>query len=74
MNLKDYPDFDTWYDEMTDSDPYPGVDIRLNLSRGVTSQELRQAAEDLDTTCCGFAEGVAVVGGDVYYRIVDFGH
>lgn len=74
MKLKHYSSFDEWYDEMSGEDPYPGVDIRLNLSKGLTSQELRQAADELDTTCCGCAEGVAVVDGDVYYRFVDFGH
>lgn len=74
MSLKHYDSFSSWYDEMTDSDPYPGIDIRLNLSRGLTGAELRDAANQLDNTCCGSAEGLGVVNGEVYWRFVDFGH
>lgn len=72
--MKTYKSFDEWYDDVTDSDPYPGVDALLNLTKGVTPEELRKMADAIDESCCGAWEGVAEVNGDTYYRYLDYGH
>lgn len=74
MKLRHFEDFNEWYDDMTGSDPYPGLDLRLNLSKGLTPDELRYVADQMELSCCGIAEDLAVIDGDVYWRYVDYGH
>lgn len=61
----------TW---LSDDDPCVGQIIALNLSKGLSQKDLREAADSLDIVCCGYNEGVFRINGELWFIGCDFGH
>lgn len=59
---------------VTDGDDCPGELVALNLTKGPSPEELREAALVLEGQCCGFGQGVVRIQGELWYVASDFGH
>lgn len=59
---------------LRDDDPCVGQVIALNLTKGLSSKDLREAADSLDAVCCWYEDGVFRIDGDLWFVGCDFGH
>lgn len=74
MDVKNVKSFDEMHEILIEGDECPGELLTLNLSNLPTPQDYQVFKDEFDDGCCGFAEGLFRLAGDIYYASTTFGH